>query len=77
MLDKCRKEKDEEKILEHINEAVDFGKRDKLHSIDSLIDYLAGYRSFLISWLPKEENVWKRNCLRTIERIEEYLNRII
>ena len=42
-------------------------------NLENLHNYLAGYRSFLISWLPEENNDWKKHCLRTIERIEKCL----
>lgn len=41
--------------------------------IDDLINYLAGYRSFLINWIPDEDNKYYNKHINLLNDIEEIL----
>lgn len=47
-----------------------FKNTEKLHN------YLAGYRSFLLSWMPNSNSKWKKHCIKTIQRIENILHKL-
>lgn len=51
----------------HSNLRLYFKNTEKLHN------YLAGYRSFLLSWMPQNKSKWHKHCNNTIKRIEEIL----
>lgn len=72
IIEKNKKSKNIMKILDEINSFGIYKKRSKFTSEEALHDYLSGYRSFLISLLPdNDDDPWKENCLKTINRIEE------
>ncbi|MHA4767462.1 reverse transcriptase family protein [Bacillus altitudinis] len=74
ILEKNKKNKNSLKILEEINSFGKYKKRNKFTSEEALHDYLAGYRSFLISLLPDNDDLWKEKCISTINRIEKAIS---
>lgn len=67
--------KDNLKIINELNRTE--GKpRLYFKNIEKLHNYLAGYRSFLLSWMPNDKGKWKDHCKRTIHRIEKQLKSI-
>ncbi|TBL77641.1 RNA-directed DNA polymerase [Paenibacillus thalictri] len=64
-------------ILERLND-YDFRFRQKLFtSKNDIINYLAGYRSFIIDWLPQEtESNVHKDLKKIIDKIQETLEEI-
>lgn len=67
---------DELELLKRLNENSKSKIRLYFASIEKLHNYLAGFKSFLISWMPREDGKWKRHCQKTIYRIEKVLQKI-
>lgn len=65
-----------EDVIMKLNNAEGPNLRLYFQNLDKLHNYLAGYRSFLLSWLPKDDSKWKKECQRTINRIEAVLGGI-
>jgi len=71
---------DNQSFVSYLNEH-EFLYRDKIGSSyflnkDDLINYLAGYRSFLIDWIPVKEGRHKEKHINLIENIEDLLENI-
>lgn len=58
--------------------SVEFNYRKKgFHSNYSIINYLAGYRSMLISWLPEElDEKWYQEAKKLLDKIEKMIEKI-
>lgn len=71
---------DNQSFVKYLNNH-EFLYRDKFGSEyffnkDDLINYLAGYRSFLIDWIPVKEGRHKEKHINLIENIEDLLENI-
>lgn len=66
---------DGSEIISKLNKA-DGKPRLYFNGVEKLHNYLAGYRSFLLSWMPHDKGRWKTHCQKTIHRIETLLQRI-
>ncbi|WP_420954495.1 reverse transcriptase family protein [Bacillus haynesii] len=63
-------------VLTRVNSMGSYRNRYYFTSKASMLDYLAGYRSFLISWLTHEEDSWNNKCVQLIKRIEKAIEKI-
>ncbi|EEM91485.1 reverse transcriptase family protein [Bacillus thuringiensis] len=69
--------KDVNELLSRLNKEKFYYRSRNFESKSSVIDYLAGYRSMLISWIPEDsDEAWKENVKNLLDKIQKIIMKI-